>query len=291
MTEEEGLFGISFQEFFKAKGYWKKQKLLKSLKFKERGQFLKAFDEWRLKTGNLTLAQKLQKREQDRKQAEEWKRAELEEGNQKESEKKKMGVKKDLKEIGENPLVWVWHNKGKALLGLVIFCFIVGILASIQPPETSTTEPTVPETVSGIRWTQGDTDRFVSDTNRIVKLLKTPILEGDIEVLEARLPLAKNVYNDTTDWLYDTDWQMNSVPQWVWELDSANWGLILKTEIILDCDNEWLMENELENARCFNLNEIAAWLEDRPTTAKEVETEYRKIQRLGYDCRGWEYDW
>jgi len=42
-----------------------------------------------LKTGNLTLAQKLQKREQDRKQAEEWKRAELEEGNQKESEKKK----------------------------------------------------------------------------------------------------------------------------------------------------------------------------------------------------------
>jgi len=36
MTEEEGLFGISFQEFFKAKGYWKKQKLLKSLKFKEK---------------------------------------------------------------------------------------------------------------------------------------------------------------------------------------------------------------------------------------------------------------
>lgn len=79
MTEEEGLFGISFQKYFDTKGFWKKQKLLKGLKYKESVQFLKAFDEW--------SSQKLQEREQDRKQAEEWKRAELEEGKRKGSEK------------------------------------------------------------------------------------------------------------------------------------------------------------------------------------------------------------
>lgn len=165
--EEEGMFGISFQKYFDTKGFWKRQKLLKGLRSKEVGQFLKAFNEW--------SSQKLQKQERDRKEAEEIneikrrKRAEL------------AGVKlREKKEIGENPLVWVWHNKGKALLGLVIFCFIVGIVASMQPPETSI---------------------------------------------------------------------------------------------------------------CLELNEIRVLLEDRPTTAKKVDTAYRKIQRLNYDCRGWEYDW
>lgn len=187
--------------------------------------------------------------------------------------------------------------KRKIIIGLIAIVAVVAVAMFLGCVEEKASTPTptptpTPEPVSGIRWTQDDTDRFVSDTNRIVELLKTPILEGDIEVLEARLPKAKNDFNDTTNWLYDTDWQENSVPQWVWELDSANWGLILETEIIIDyCSDEWMKENELENARCFNLNEIPAWLEDRPTTAKEIETEYRKIQRLGYDCRGWEYDW
>lgn len=69
MTEEdEKMFGIAFQEFFEANGYWKKQKLFKGLKFKERRQFIKAFDEWRLKTGNLNFAQKAQENKRVRKE-------------------------------------------------------------------------------------------------------------------------------------------------------------------------------------------------------------------------------
>jgi hypothetical protein len=81
-----------------------------------------------------------------------------------------------------------------------------------------------------VDWCITDTDRMCAFAQKVVLELEEPLQKKQWSTILARHSTLKEEYSEIEDWHYDTKWQSDSVPQWVWEVELQIGGLLDRIE-------------------------------------------------------------
>jgi len=114
----------------------------------------------------------------------------------------------------------------------------------------------------GSDWCVNDTERMRAFAQKVVVELEEPLQKKQWSTIQARHSTLKEEYSEIEDWLYDTEWKSDSVPQWVWEVELQIDALLNRVEYACSQKQEGsiVAERELENALKFEITEIKSLL-------------------------------
>lgn len=114
----------------------------------------------------------------------------------------------------------------------------------------------------GADWCSNDTERMRAFAQKVIVKLEEPLQKKQWSTIQARHSTLKEEHSEIEDWLYDTEWKSDTVPQWVWEVDSQVYGLLNRVEYACrkQEENSIVAGWELENALKFEITEIKSLL-------------------------------
>jgi hypothetical protein len=114
----------------------------------------------------------------------------------------------------------------------------------------------------GADWCSNDTKRMSAFAQKVIAKLEEPLQKQQWNTIQARHSTLKEEYSEIEDWLYDTKWKSNSVPQWVWEVELQIDALLNRVEYACHKqeENSIVAGGELENALKFEITEIKSLL-------------------------------
>lgn len=109
-----------------------------------------------------------------------------------------------------------------------------------------------------VDWCTNDTERMSAFAQKVIVKLEEPLQKKQWGTIQARCSTLKEEYSEIEDWLYNTEWKNDGVPQWIWEIELQIDGLLDRVEYA--CRNQ--QENNivagwgLENALKFEITQI-----------------------------------
>lgn len=114
----------------------------------------------------------------------------------------------------------------------------------------------------GADWCSNDTERMSAFAQKVIVKLEEPLQKKQWGTIQARHSTLKEEYSEIEDWLYDTEWKSDSVPQWVWDVESQIGGVLIRVEYACHKqeENSIVAGGGLENALKFEITEIKSLL-------------------------------
>ncbi len=144
---------------------------------------------------------------------------------------------------------------------IVVMAIFAGCLEEEAP--TPTSEPAIADAEESVEWSEDDTARVIAFAQKVVVELEGPLQKKQWDTIQARHSTLNEEYSEIVDWLYDDKWNIDSVPQLVWELDTMI--SVLLYDIRIACDykeenNRYMAELELENVLSLDMRQIKSLL-------------------------------
>ena len=155
----------------------------------------------------------------------------------------------------------------KRIMGYAIVAAIVAValFAGCVEEEAPTpiSEPAIADAEESVEWSENDTERVKAFAQKVVVELEEPLQKKQWDTMQARHSTLNEEYAEIVDWLYDDKWNIDSVPQVVWEFDTMISVLLHDIRIACDYKEEndrYMAELELENALNLDMRQIKSLL-------------------------------